>query len=63
MEGRKTDWKAARRAAERIRDPAYTVKDFHDDVVAAFPELTIYKGPSEDLASTIKSRTPDEHGI
>ena len=40
--GRAADMDRARLAARRLRDPAYTLRMFHDDVVAAFPELSLY---------------------
>jgi len=42
MEGQTTDWARARRAAEQIRSPKYTTKEFHDDITTAFPELRLY---------------------
>ncbi|CAE7241789.1 Ripk4 [Symbiodinium sp. CCMP2592] len=42
MEGKTTDWARARRAAEQIRSPKYTTKEFHDDITTAFPELRLY---------------------
>ncbi|CAJ1366545.1 unnamed protein product [Effrenium voratum] len=42
MEGRAADWPRARRAAELIRSPEYSTRDFYNDVVAAFPELRLY---------------------
>ncbi|CAE7944229.1 CDC123, partial [Symbiodinium necroappetens] len=42
MDGKVTDWTRARRAAEQIRSPSYTTKDFYSDLVAAFPELRLY---------------------
>ncbi|CAK8988369.1 unnamed protein product, partial [Durusdinium trenchii] len=42
LEGKTTDWAKARRAAEMIRSPEYTTKDFYEDMVAAFPELRLY---------------------
>eukprot|EP00930_Biecheleria_cincta_P055265 TRINITY_DN41601_c0_g1_i1.p1 TRINITY_DN41601_c0_g1~~TRINITY_DN41601_c0_g1_i1.p1 ORF type:complete len:1261 (-),score=236.73 TRINITY_DN41601_c0_g1_i1:173-3955(-) len=42
MEKTTTDWACARRAAEQIRNPDYTTKEFFDDVLKAFPELRLY---------------------
>jgi hypothetical protein len=42
MSGRATAWKHATTAALRLRDPAYSLGDFHQDIVAAFPELDLY---------------------
>jgi len=41
-EGVATDWEAVARAVSRIRDPAYSLKEFHEDMVHAFPELSLY---------------------
>jgi len=58
MKDRKTDWDRARNAAKCIRDRDYTLKKFHDDVVAAFPELTLYLyGAGE---TTTSGRSGDE---
>ena len=39
---RETNTELAQQIARRIRDPDYTLRMFHDDMVAAFPELTYY---------------------
>ena len=36
------DLPRARKIAERIRDPAYGLKAYYDDIQAAFPELRLY---------------------
>mmetsp|Transcript_8095 Transcript_8095/g.25191 ORF Transcript_8095/g.25191 Transcript_8095/m.25191 type:complete len:1020 (-) Transcript_8095:144-3203(-) len=41
-EGVVTDWTAVNEAVRRIRDPAYTLKEYHEHMVAAFPELGLY---------------------
>lgn len=60
MASKKTDWKRAKRAAERILDPKYSAKDFHNDVVGAFPELRLYCVVHEDQKTTISGRTADD---
>mmetsp|Transcript_76573 Transcript_76573/g.214046 ORF Transcript_76573/g.214046 Transcript_76573/m.214046 type:complete len:901 (+) Transcript_76573:92-2794(+) len=42
MWGHPTFWDNAASAAMRLRDPAYTLNEFHSDVAAAFPELQLY---------------------
>ena len=39
---RKPDLDLAYKIAHNIRKPEYTLQNFHDDLVAAFPELTYY---------------------
>lgn len=46
-----TDWDAVDRAVSRIRDPAYSLKEFHEDMVTAFPELALYTFKSSDEIS------------
>mmetsp|Transcript_104727 Transcript_104727/g.292231 ORF Transcript_104727/g.292231 Transcript_104727/m.292231 type:complete len:857 (+) Transcript_104727:66-2636(+) len=49
MQGKPTKWERANSAARRLRDPSYSLRDFHEDVVEAFPELTLYSvGPNKD---------------
>eukprot|EP00316_Scyphosphaera_apsteinii_P020115 CAMPEP_0119311246 /NCGR_PEP_ID=MMETSP1333-20130426/21991_1 /TAXON_ID=418940 /ORGANISM="Scyphosphaera apsteinii, Strain RCC1455" /LENGTH=638 /DNA_ID=CAMNT_0007315581 /DNA_START=165 /DNA_END=2081 /DNA_ORIENTATION=+ len=36
------DWEAARHAAISIRNPQYSLKQFYEDMVRAFPELKLY---------------------
>lgn len=55
MKGRSTNWSRARRAAKRIMDPTYNLKGFHDDCVAAFPELLLYTVDDGSLASSGRS--------
>jgi hypothetical protein len=39
-----------RRAAVRMRDPGYALREFHDDMIACFPELRLYlANPIEEL--------------
>lgn len=38
----KTDWSRVKNAAEKIRDPKYSLKAFHEDVTLGFPELKLY---------------------
>jgi len=45
----KTDWDAARRAATRLRDPKYGLRDFYMDVRQAFPELQLYTVLHEEV--------------
>jgi hypothetical protein len=42
MWGKPTCWDHAASAAMRLRDPEYSLNDFHSDVEAAFPELKLY---------------------
>jgi len=42
MQGRKTDWKRARRAASQICRPDYSCREFYEDIIHAFPELDLY---------------------
>ena len=39
---RRCDLPLARQIAQRIRDPDYNLQQFHDDLVAAFPEMDYY---------------------
>lgn len=48
---RSLNWSAAIRAATRIRDAAYSLRDFYDDCRAAFPELALYTCERDALAS------------
>uniref|UniRef100_A0A7S1A7R1 Uncharacterized protein n=1 Tax=Noctiluca scintillans TaxID=2966 RepID=A0A7S1A7R1_NOCSC len=62
MRNKVTDWARARRAATKIRDKDYTLKHFHDDCVAAFPELRLYVldvGGGTGGATT-SGRSPDD---
>jgi len=47
MWGRPTFWDNAASAATRLRDPEYTLNEFHSDVEAAFPELKLYNVGSQ----------------
>lgn len=61
MLGKKTNWVRARNAAERIQDADYTLKNFYDDVTAAFPELRMYYLDSTDgMATTTSGRSQDD---
>ena len=40
--GLAVDLERAKAAAQRMRDPAYTLRMYHEDCVAAFPELRLY---------------------
>ena len=42
LRGHVADMDRAREAAQRIREPSYTLKMFHDDCLRAFPELQLY---------------------
>lgn len=55
MKGRTTNWPRAKRAAKRILDPTYNLKCFHDDCLAAFPELLLYTVDDGSLASSGRS--------
>eukprot|EP00931_Biecheleriopsis_adriatica_P058631 TRINITY_DN34953_c0_g1_i2.p1 TRINITY_DN34953_c0_g1~~TRINITY_DN34953_c0_g1_i2.p1 ORF type:complete len:1188 (+),score=246.71 TRINITY_DN34953_c0_g1_i2:166-3729(+) len=59
MRGRTTAWSRAKRAAKRILDPTYSLKDFHDDCTAAFPELLLYTAEG-DFAMTSSGRSSSE---
>eukprot|EP00931_Biecheleriopsis_adriatica_P021050 TRINITY_DN13886_c0_g1_i1.p1 TRINITY_DN13886_c0_g1~~TRINITY_DN13886_c0_g1_i1.p1 ORF type:complete len:1262 (+),score=289.72 TRINITY_DN13886_c0_g1_i1:34-3819(+) len=66
MEGKTTDWVRARRAAEQIRNPSYSTKDFFEDVSTAFPELRLYcvtrleEGAVSQASLTSGNRTSDD---
>jgi len=47
MWGKPTFWHNAASAAMRLRDPEYSLSEFHADVEAAFPELQLYNEGSE----------------
>jgi len=51
MKGASTNWSRAKRAATLIRDPNYSIKDFFEDVSAAFPELRLYVSGGEQTSS------------
>ena len=40
------------RAATRIREPSYSLRLFHDDMVACFPELRLYLGTAASAVPT-----------
>ena len=42
-------------SASRLRDPAYTLREFHDDMLACFPELQLYLYGAAGLASGTSS--------
>ena len=42
LQDRHADWTAAIRAASKILEPEYTLRDFYNDVKVAFPELSLY---------------------
>jgi len=42
LQGRHAGWTAAIRAASKIREPSYTLREFYNDVRVAFPELALY---------------------
>uniref|UniRef100_A0A7S2LSF5 Uncharacterized protein n=1 Tax=Zooxanthella nutricula TaxID=1333877 RepID=A0A7S2LSF5_9DINO len=56
------DWKIAKRAAENIRIPDYSLKDFHKDITSAFPELRLYcvRGDGKGGNQTQSGRTADD---
>ena len=43
------------RVAERIRQPSYSLKDFHADMVRCFPELQLYLGGCLPAADTVEA--------
>ena len=43
------------RVAERIRQPSYSLKDFHADMVHCFPELQLYLGGWLPAADTVEA--------
>eukprot|EP00964_Phaeocystis_antarctica_P119432 scaffold83154_cov64-Phaeocystis_antarctica.AAC.7 len=45
------------RVAERIRQPSYSLKDFHGDMVRCFPELQLYLGGCLPAADTVEAST------
>jgi len=50
MSGKSTSWNHAKTAAQRLRDPDYSLNDFRADVEAAFPELELYNiGPDGNV--------------
>jgi len=53
----------ARSAACRIRDPDYTLRHFHDDVAAAFPELGWYMVIREHTSSNTLPETEYQRTI
>eukprot|EP00928_Gymnodinium_smaydae_P032460 TRINITY_DN23502_c0_g2_i1.p1 TRINITY_DN23502_c0_g2~~TRINITY_DN23502_c0_g2_i1.p1 ORF type:complete len:1241 (-),score=183.64 TRINITY_DN23502_c0_g2_i1:149-3871(-) len=53
MSGARPNFDAAKRAASRIRDPAYTCHAYFNDVVASFPELRLYCAKVEERADSI----------
>ena len=42
-------------AATRIREPSYSISDFHVDMVKCFPELQLYLGGNEPAADTVEA--------
>ena len=40
-----------KKSATSIRDPSYTLKQFHDDMVFAFPELKLYMGEGKQKSA------------
>mmetsp|Transcript_17067 Transcript_17067/g.30807 ORF Transcript_17067/g.30807 Transcript_17067/m.30807 type:complete len:905 (-) Transcript_17067:94-2808(-) len=47
--GTKTDWKVVARMASSIRVERYSLSDFYQDCLAAFPELRLYLGPPDGV--------------
>ena len=43
------------RVAEQIRQPSYSLKDFHADMVHCFPELQLYLGGGLPAADTVEA--------
>lgn len=60
MEGEKTDWGIARRMAQRISDPTYSLNDFNKDL-AAFPELNLYLLENTEAAGNSGRTIGDEY--
>ena len=50
-----------RKAALRMRDPAYSLREYHDDMIACFPELRLYlaDGESADCKRTSSGRSTE----
>ena len=42
-------------AANRIREPSYSLTHFHSDMVKCFPELQLYLGGNEPAADTVQA--------
>ena len=42
-------------AAQRIREPSYSLTDFHADMTKCFPELQLYLGGIEPAADTVEA--------
>jgi len=49
--GRAADFEKARSIAAKIRDPNYTLRQYHDDLVVAFPEMTFYMIEGSSISS------------
>eukprot|EP00397_Hematodinium_sp_SG-2012_P059997 GEMP01077619.1.p1 GENE.GEMP01077619.1~~GEMP01077619.1.p1 ORF type:complete len:170 (+),score=26.19 GEMP01077619.1:236-745(+) len=43
MDGRVTNWERVNTIVERLRDPTYNLKQYHDDCTSAFHELDLYR--------------------
>ena len=55
-DGKKADLDKAKYIAENIRNPAYGLRAFHDDLLVAFPELNLYMIENSTVSSNV---TPD----
>jgi hypothetical protein len=60
MRGKKADWTCAKRAAQSIRNPDYTVGEFYKDCLAAFPELALYVACTIGEIKTTSGRSADD---
>lgn len=60
LKSQTTDWSRAEVAVRRLRDPGYSLRAFHDDVVAAFPEIRLYLVPDDTFTSTTSGRSGDD---
>ncbi|CAK0879953.1 unnamed protein product [Prorocentrum cordatum] len=47
ISGKATSWSHVTTAVERLRDPDYSLNDFHTDMETAFPELQLYTVESD----------------
>lgn len=64
MQGKPTQWERANSAARRLRDPSYSLRDFHEDVVEAFPELNLYSvSVSKDTSSVNEGKGQFSSGL
>mmetsp|Transcript_3556 Transcript_3556/g.8885 ORF Transcript_3556/g.8885 Transcript_3556/m.8885 type:complete len:1071 (-) Transcript_3556:85-3297(-) len=60
MKGKTPNWERARNAARCIRNANYSLQDYYEDMVAAFPELALYVSVGEGSGATVSGNTADE---